>query len=63
MKKEQNSLFKKELKTVISCISLPTKNFENGTNENPQGKNERLTKMAWELKTTDTSTYWLYTSS
>ena len=63
MKKKQNSLSKKELHTVISYISLATKNFENGANENPQGKNERLTKMIWELKTTDTSTHWLYASS
>ena len=54
---------KKELQTVISYISLVTKNFENGANENPQGKNERLTKMLWELKTADTSTRWLHTSS
>ena len=63
MKKKQNSLSKKELHSVKSHISLATKHFENGTNENPQGKNERLTKMIWELKTTDTSTHWLYTSS
>lgn len=63
MKKKQTSLSKKSLHTVISYISLATKNIENGANENPQGKNERLTKMGWELKTTDTSTHWLYTSS
>ena len=63
MKKKQNSLSKKELHTVISYISLATKKFESRANENPQGKNERLTKMIWELKTTDTSTHWLYASS
>ena len=57
MKKKQNSLSKKELHTVISYISLATKNIENGANANPQGKNERFTKMGWELKTTDTSTH------
>ena len=63
MKKKQSSLFKEELRTVISYISLVTKKIENGANENPQGKNERLTKMIQELKTTDTSTHWLYASS
>ena len=38
MKKEQNSLSKKELQTVISYISLAIKKFENGANENPQCK-------------------------
>ena len=60
MKKKQSSLFKEELCTVISYISLVTKKIENGANENPQGKNQRLTKMIQELKTTDTSTHWLY---
>ena len=60
MKKKQNSLLKKVLHSVISYISLATKNIENGANENPKRKNERLTKMGWELKTTDTSTHWLY---
>ena len=63
MKKKQNSLSKKELHTIISYISLATENIENKANANPQGKNERLTKMVWELKTTDTSTHWLYASS
>ena len=60
MKKKQNSLSKKELHAVISYISLATKNIENEANANSQGKNERLAKIPWELKTTDTSTHWLY---
>ena len=63
MKKRLNSLFKEELHTVILYISLATKKFESRANENPQGKNERLTKVMGESKTTDTSTHWLYASS